>query len=68
VVTISSPENLADLERYQGIQARLADPRAIEGEAEAREAVPQLTTENMVRLLSTGFPSKRRPRMIRRSG
>ncbi len=39
VVTISSPRNLAQLDRYRDIQARLADPRTVHDEAEAGELI-----------------------------
>ena len=35
MTTISSPENLADLEKYRAIQKRLADPRTIGDDTEA---------------------------------
>ncbi|MCH8109415.1 MAG: hypothetical protein IIB15_04730, partial [Chloroflexi bacterium] len=38
---ISSPENLANLERYQAIQSRLADPRTIRDEREADELIAE---------------------------
>ena len=39
VATISSPETLANLERYREIQAKLADPRKIKGAKEAEELI-----------------------------
>ncbi|MCI0438258.1 MAG: M14 family metallopeptidase, partial [Chloroflexi bacterium] len=41
LVTISSPENLANLERWQGIQAKLADPRAIRDDTEAEGLIAE---------------------------
>ena len=38
---ISSPENLANLERYQAIQSRLADPRTIRDKSEADELIAE---------------------------
>ncbi|MCH7744830.1 MAG: peptidase M14 [Chloroflexi bacterium] len=38
---ISSPENLANLKRYQAIQSRLADPRTIRDEHEADELIAE---------------------------
>lgn len=41
VLTISSPENLRDLDRYREIQEKLADPRRLESELEARELIEE---------------------------
>jgi len=39
VAFISAPENIRSLEKYKGIQARLADPRKVAGEAERDQLV-----------------------------
>ena len=41
VATISSPENLANLEKYREIQRRLADPRTITDELEAEQLISE---------------------------
>ncbi|MGZ8848641.1 MAG: M14 family metallopeptidase, partial [Pyrinomonadaceae bacterium] len=39
VAFISAPENIRSLEKYKGIQARLADPRKVAGQAERDQLV-----------------------------
>lgn len=39
VAFISAPENIRSLEKYKGIQARLADPRKVAGEAERDQLI-----------------------------
>jgi hypothetical protein len=49
LATISSPENLANLDKFKGIQRKLADPRGIGSDDEARK----LITEGLTIVLIT---------------